>query len=65
MSVIPPSELSSMDYAYQGEPYVEVAVGSGIELESMDYAFRALPFVAPASATTVVDPLGMAGFFGI
>jgi len=39
------SDLLKMDYAFQGQPFVEVPAKSGINLATMDYVFQAQPFV--------------------
>jgi hypothetical protein len=40
-----------MDYAFQGQPFVDVPAKSDIDLKTMDYAYQAQPFVRnPAAA---------------
>jgi len=46
MSLPTPTELLTMNFAYQGQPFVYVAAKSTIDLKTMDYAFQAQPFVA-------------------
>lgn len=48
--------LSTMDYTYLGEPFVDVPAKLGLSLEKMDYVFLGQPFVpnlddAPISGT--------------
>lgn len=47
------SDLDTMDYAYQAQPYVEVPTKSAVVLTGMDYAYQAQPFVSnPAAGAT-------------
>ena len=46
MSLPTPTELLTMNFAYQGQPFVYVAAKSAIDLKTMDYAWLAQPFVA-------------------
>jgi hypothetical protein len=39
------SDLDSMDYAFQAQPYVSVPTKCNLSLKSMDFAFQAQPFV--------------------
>lgn len=39
-------DLFTMDYAFQGQPFVELPAKDSIDLETMDYAFQAQPFVS-------------------
>lgn len=45
MALPTPDDLKTMDYAFRGEPFVDVPSQSSIDLGTMDYAFRAQPFV--------------------
>ena len=39
------SDLATMDYAFQGQPFVDVTGKSSIDVTTMDYAFQGQPFV--------------------
>jgi hypothetical protein len=40
------SQLKGMDWAFQGQPFVEVPVpGKNISLMTLDYAYQGQPFV--------------------
>jgi len=39
------SDLITMDYSYQGQPFVNVSAKSGIDLTTMDYSYLGQPFV--------------------
>ena len=39
-------DLATMDYAYQGHPFINVTAKSTIDLTTMDYAFQGQPFVS-------------------
>jgi len=54
MALVQPSELFSLDYAFNGEPFVSVPAKSDIDLGSMDYAFNGEPFVANEWGETLV-----------
>lgn len=43
------TDLDGMDYAFQGQPYVEVPTKSSVTLTGMDYAYQAQPFVSNPS----------------
>ena len=45
MAQITPDQLKTMDYACQGQPFVDVPAKSSIDLKTMDWAFKAQPFV--------------------
>jgi hypothetical protein len=40
-----PTDLKSMDYGYQGEPFVETPANGNINLFTMDWAYQGQPFV--------------------
>jgi hypothetical protein len=46
MALLTPTNLETMDYAYQAQPFVDVPSKSAINLETMDYAYQAQPFVS-------------------
>jgi len=39
------TDLQKMDYAFQGQPFVDVPSKDSINLATMDYAFKGKPFV--------------------
>lgn len=43
---IKPTELKKMDYAFGGEPFVNVPASNEIELKTMDYSYKGEPFVS-------------------
>jgi len=45
MALPTPDNLKTMDYAYQGQPFVDVPAKDAVDLKTMDYAYRAQPFV--------------------
>jgi hypothetical protein len=38
-------DLETMDYVYQGQPFVEFPAKDSIDLQTMDYSFQGQPFV--------------------
>jgi len=62
MSLPTPANLTTMDYAYLGQPFVNVPAKTGMSLGSMDYAYLGQPFVtnpdAPAAGTVVKINIG-------
>lgn len=40
------TDLKTMDYSYQGQPFVNVPAKTGITLTTMDYSYQAQPFVS-------------------
>jgi len=38
-------DLETMDYVYQGQPFVEVTAKDSINLETMNYVYKSQPFV--------------------
>jgi len=44
------SDLVTMDYAFEGQPFVDVTGKSSIDLTTMDYAFQGQPFVTRIDA---------------
>ena len=54
------TDLQTMDYSYQGQPFVNVPSKSSIDLTTMDYSYQGQPFVGnpfggdipPAANTT-------------
>jgi len=50
------TDLTLMDIAFDGQPFVEGAFGNGADLFTMDYAFNGQPFVRDLGGTPpVVD----------
>jgi len=45
MALPTPDNLKTMDYAYQGQPFVDVPAKDAVDLKTMDYAYQAQPFV--------------------
>jgi hypothetical protein len=52
MSLPTAVDLQTMDYAFLGQPFVNVPAKFGIDLKGMDYAFEGQPFVAPDMASS-------------
>ena len=40
------TDLEKMDWAYKGQPFVDVPAKSSINIKTMDYVYRAQPFVS-------------------
>jgi hypothetical protein len=40
-----PANIQTMDYAFQGQPFVEMPAKSTIDTSTMDYSFQGQPFV--------------------
>ena len=61
MSLLTPDQLKTMDYAFQGQPFVDVPAKDAVDIKTMDYAYQAQPFVrnygAAAPPPTVVKDL--------
>ena len=38
-------DLETMDFSFQGQPFVELPSKDNIDLETMDYAYQGQPFV--------------------
>ena len=47
------ADLQKMDYAFQGQPFVEVPAKDSIILTTMDYAFQGEPFVTGIALAAV------------
>ena len=45
MALPTPTNLKTMDYAYQAQPFVQVPSKSAVITNTMDYAYLAQPFV--------------------
>jgi hypothetical protein len=59
MSLPDAADLKTMDWAFQGQPFVDVPAKSTIVLGTMDRAFQAQPFVRNEyGGTAVVTPKG-------
>jgi hypothetical protein len=61
MALPTPDNLKTMDYAFQGQPFVDVPAKDSIDLKTMDYSFQGQPFVrnyTSVSATVVQDLIG-------
>jgi len=39
------ADITTMDYAFQGQPFIELPSKDSIDLTTMDYAFQGQPFV--------------------
>ena len=76
MALPTPDNLKTMDYVFQGQPFVNVPAKTGLSLQSMDYAFQAQPFVPnpevvgglsiPVAMQNIrggFNPIGMRGGF--
>ncbi len=49
------TELETMDYSYQGQPFVNVPAKENIDTTTMDYSYLAQPFVTnPAGGGVVI-----------
>jgi hypothetical protein len=46
MALPTPTDLKTLDWSFQGQPFCWVAAKSSITLAGMDYSFQAQPFVA-------------------
>ena len=47
------TDLQTMDYSFNGQPFVNVPAKSGIDTTTMDYSFQAQPFVTNPYPTVV------------
>ena len=45
MALPTPDNLKTMDYAHQGQPFVDVPAKDAVDIKTMDYAYKAQPFV--------------------
>ena len=45
MALPTPNNLKTMDYAFKGQPFVDIPAKSSINLGTMDYVYQAQPFV--------------------
>jgi hypothetical protein len=52
MSLPTPTNLTTMDYTYQGQPFVDVPTKSTIDLTTMDYTYQGQPFVRNPNINT-------------
>jgi hypothetical protein len=57
MALPTPDSLKNMEYAFQGQPFVNVPAKSGIVLSNMEYAFQGQPFVGNESGGGVVTAI--------
>ena len=53
------SNLPTIDYSFQGQPFCDAPTKSTIELTTMDYAFQGQPFVTMNLLGDAVTPLRM------
>ena len=53
MALVTPTTLKTMDYAFQGQPFVDVPAKDTVDIKTMDYAYRAQPFVRNYGAAAV------------
>ena len=58
MALPTPDNLKTMDYAFQGQPFVDVPAKDAVDIETMDYAFQGQPFVRNYAAGVT-----MAGYY--
>jgi hypothetical protein len=56
MALPTPDNLKTMDYGYQGQPFVDVPAKSTINLDTMDIAYLAQPFVRNPGVAVVGWP---------
>lgn len=47
MSLPAKNDLLTMNYAFLGQPFVNVAASQTINTFTLDWAFKAQPFIAP------------------
>jgi hypothetical protein len=60
------TDLKKMDYAFQGQPFVDVPGKDSIDLATMDYAFQGQPFVRnPAESAAPTTSSNFFNFFNI
>ena len=45
MALPTPDNLKTMDYAHQGQPFVDVPSKDSVDIKTMDWAYQAQPFV--------------------
>lgn len=45
MALPTPTDLATMNYAFRGQPFVEVPAKSAVALAGMGYAYQGQPFV--------------------
>jgi len=57
------SDLATMDYAFKGQPFVDVTGKSSIDVTTMDYVFQGQPFVTKID-TGEEEEAANAIFFG-
>ena len=57
MALPTPDNLKTMDYAHQGQPFVDVPSKATIDLKTMDWAFKGQPFVSNPAAVEA-PPVG-------
>lgn len=50
MAIPTADDLITMDYVYQGGPFVELPAKSTIDLTTMDYVYLGQPFVRNSAA---------------
>ena len=59
MALLTPTTVKTMDYSYQGSPFVNVPATSAVITNSLDYSFQGEPFATndfipgPRSVKTV------------
>jgi len=54
MALLTPTQLATMDYAFQGQPFVDVPAKDAVDIKTMDYAYQAQPFVRNYGAAVVL-----------
>ncbi len=52
------TDLLTLNYSYQGQPFVHIPAKSGMNLSSMDYSFQASPFMGNSESPSFVKTIG-------
>lgn len=45
MALPTPDNLKTMDYVYQGQPFVNVPSKAAVDIKTIDYVYQGQPFV--------------------
>lgn len=45
MTLPTPTDLTTMNYVYQAQPFIDIPAKSTVDLKTMDYVYQAQPFV--------------------
>jgi hypothetical protein len=59
------TDLLTMDYSYQGQPFVDVPAQDSIVLSTMDYTYQGQPFVRNEAGGAVVTVTPLRCLMGI